>query len=283
MDRDTLRSLFDLTGRVAIVTGGTRGIGRAIAEGFVAAGAKVAVASRKADACEETERALVAAGGEAIGVPTHMGELDALHALVDRTVDAFGRVDIVVNNAAITFPGDVDLPMKRYDLIFAVNTRAPLIAVQTALPGMRARGEGAILNVSSLAALNYFPTQMAYGMSKIALEHMTVSLATQLLDDRIPVNTFRIDVPVASEGFVYNSPGVDISDWEPTDVAAEGILWMLRQPPEYTGNNVGMAALREEQGIMTTQSARRHAHLDRINRVNPMPVNRMQFPMLADE
>jgi citronellol/citronellal dehydrogenase len=148
---------------------------------------------------------------------------------------------------------------------------------------MRARGEGSILNVSSLAALNYFPTQMAYGMSKIALEHMTVSLATQLLDDRIPVNTFRIDVPVASEGFVYNSPGVDISDWEPTDVAAEGILWMLRQPPEYTGNNVGMAALRDQQGIMATQSARRHAHLDRISRVNPMPVNPMRFPLPGAE
>src|SRR4029079_3793151 len=126
------------------------------------------------------------------------------------------------------------------------------------------RGEGAILNVSSLAALNYFPTQMAYGMSKIALERMRLSRAQQLLDDRIPVNTFRIDVPVASEGFVYNSPGVDISDWEPTDVAAEGIPCSLGQPPEYTGTNVGMAALRDEQGIMATQSSRRHRHLDRI-------------------
>jgi citronellol/citronellal dehydrogenase len=104
-----------------------------------------------------------------------------------------------------------------------------------------------------------------------------------LLDDRIPVNTFRIDVPVASEGFVYNSPGVDISDWEPTEVAAEGILWMLRQPPEYTGHNVGMAALRDEQGIMGGASARRHQHLDRISRVNPMPVNPMPFPLPTGE
>src|SRR3989442_13228777 len=100
MNQDQLRSLFDLTGRVAIVTGGTRGIGRSIAEGFVAAGAKVAVASRKEDACAETERALVAMGGEAIGVPTHMGDLDALHDLVARTTERFGRLDILVNNAA---------------------------------------------------------------------------------------------------------------------------------------------------------------------------------------
>src|SRR5262245_44358692 len=100
MDRDRLRGLFDLSGRVAIVTGGTRGIGRAIAEGFVAAGARVAVASRKPEACAETERHLVAMGGEAIGVPTHLGELAALRPLVERTVERFGRLDIVVNNAA---------------------------------------------------------------------------------------------------------------------------------------------------------------------------------------
>jgi NAD(P)-dependent dehydrogenase (short-subunit alcohol dehydrogenase family) len=281
----------DLDGKVAIVTGASRGVGAATAIALGAAGARVACAARATDAqplplpgtIDGTVRAIRDAGGDAIAVPTNLAADDEVEAMVTTTEAHFGRVDILVNNAAITFPGDVDLPMKRYDLIFAVNTRAPLIAVQTALTGMRARGEGAILNVSSLAALNYFPTQMAYGMSKIALEHMTVSLATQLLGDRIPVNTFRIDVPVASEGFVYNSPGVDISDWEPTDVAAEGILWMLRQPPEYTGHNVGMAALRDEQGIMASASARRHRHLDRINRVNPMPVNPMSFPLPAGE
>ncbi|MCB1004324.1 MAG: SDR family NAD(P)-dependent oxidoreductase, partial [Acidimicrobiales bacterium] len=98
MDRATLDQLFDLSGRVAVVTGGTRGIGRSIAEGFAAAGADVVVASRKADACAETQAALEAMGGRALGVPTHLGEPDDLRALVDATVDRFGGVDIVVNN-----------------------------------------------------------------------------------------------------------------------------------------------------------------------------------------
>src|SRR5215470_4004727 len=105
-----LRSLFDMTGRVVLVTGGTRGIGRSLAEGYVAAGAKVVVASRKPEACAETERHLQALGGDALGVATHMGDLAALRRLVQRTVDAFGGLDVVVNNAA----NALALPMGEY-------------------------------------------------------------------------------------------------------------------------------------------------------------------------
>src|SRR3712207_1557963 len=100
MDADGVRRLFDMSGRVVIVTGGTRGIGLALAEGYVAAGAKVVVASRKPDACAAAEEHLRSMGGEALAVPTHLGELDALQRLVDATVDRFGAVDVVVNNAA---------------------------------------------------------------------------------------------------------------------------------------------------------------------------------------
>ena len=155
--------------------------------------------------------------------------------------------------------------MKRFDLVFAVDLRAPVIAAQRAVPHMVDHGRGAIVNVSSLAALNYFPGLMSYGMAKAALEHFTVSLAGQLRPHGIPVNTFRIDVPVASEGFLAAMPDHDHTDWEPPEVAAEGIVWMLRRPPDYTGHNAGMARLREEHGIMASRAARPHTQDPRVN------------------
>lgn len=257
---------MDISGNVALVTGASRGVGAATARALAMAGAKVACAARATDlsptsisgTIDDTVRGIADAGGTAIAVPTNLASDEEVEAMVATTVDRLGAIDILVNNAAITFPGDLELPMKRFDLIFAVNVRAPLIAAKAVIPSMVDRGRGAIINVSSAAALNYFPGQMAYGMAKAALEHLTVSLAAQLLPNGITVNTFRIDVPVASEGFLAAMPELDHSDWEPPEVAAEGILWMLAQPREYTGNNVGMAQLRAEHEIMRSKAVRQH-------------------------
>ncbi|MBM3672365.1 MAG: SDR family NAD(P)-dependent oxidoreductase [Actinobacteria bacterium] len=270
---------MELNGKVAIVTGASRGVGAATAVALAAAGMRVACAARATDetplplpgTIDETVRKVTDAGGEAISVPTNLAVIDEIERMVSTTLDRFGRVDALINNAAITFPGDLDLPVKRHDLIFAVNTRAPLVAIQSVTPAMKEQGEGAIVNVSSLAGLNYFPSLMAYGMSKVALEHLTVSAAVQLAPFNIAVNTFRIDVPVASEGFLANAPEFDHSDWEPSEVAAEGILWMLQQPSSYTGRNESMARLRADHGIMATRVSREHTPMGGINTENPMP------------
>ena len=148
MTRDELLRTFDLTDRVAVITGGSRGIGRAVAEGFAAVGARVVVASRKADACDEAATAIRRAGGTALAVPTHMGDLDAVARLVHTTVEEFGGIDVVVNNAAnpLALPiGSItpDALAKSHD----VNLRGPLFLVQEALEHLRASDHAAIVNV----------------------------------------------------------------------------------------------------------------------------------------
>jgi citronellol/citronellal dehydrogenase len=255
---------MELKGKVVLVTGASRGIGRAVAIALAEEGAGVACAARATDetplklpgTIDATVCEVNARGGRGLAVPTNLAIEEEVERMVQSTVAHFGRLDVLINNAAITFAGDLELPMRRFDLIMAVNLRAVVLATRLAVLEMRRQGGGAILNVSSAAALFPFPGLMAYGMSKAAMERFTVDAARQLAGNRIAVNTFRIDVPVASEGFVANLPDADHDEWEPTEVAAEGIVWMLKQPPDYTGNNVGMQALRERYGIMPSRAKR---------------------------
>jgi NAD(P)-dependent dehydrogenase (short-subunit alcohol dehydrogenase family) len=189
VDRAKLGKLFDLTGRVAIVTGGTRGIGRAVAEGFVAAGAKVVVASRKAEACAETEKHLTEQGGEALGVPTHLGELDALRALVERTIERFGRLDVVVNNAA----NALAQPLGQYtaaawEKSYAVNLRGPVFLVQEALPHLEKSSCASIVNVISAGAFLFAAREAMYAAGKAALLSFTRSMAADFAPRGIRVN-----------------------------------------------------------------------------------------------
>jgi len=156
---------MNLEGKVALVTGASRGVGAATAVALAEAGAMVACAARATDAAplplpgtlDDTVRRVEAVGGTAIAVPTNLAVESQVEAMVATTLERFGRIDVLVNNAAITFPGDLELAMKRYDLIMAVDLRAPLVAMRAVVPAMREQGAGAIVNVSSLAALNYFP------------------------------------------------------------------------------------------------------------------------------
>jgi citronellol/citronellal dehydrogenase len=251
----------DLDGKVALVTGASRGVGAATAVALARAGCDVACAARATAAApqrtagtlDETVAAIEAAGRRGLAVPTNLAVDREVEAMVAATVDRFGRLDILVNNAAITFIGDLDIPLHRYDLVMQVNLRAPMIAMRRAVPAMRSAGGGTIINVSSVAAMYPHASLMAYGMSKIGLERLTVDAAAQLAASGIAVNCFRIDLPVASEGFVANTPGVDHSNWEPSEVAAEGIVWMAGQPASYSGRRESMYALRHREGIMASQ------------------------------
>jgi NAD(P)-dependent dehydrogenase (short-subunit alcohol dehydrogenase family) len=186
LDRSAFHAKFDLTGRTAIVTGGTRGIGLAIAQGLAAVGANVAVASRKPEACAATAQAL---GGNAIGVPTHLGDIDAITALVSTTAATFGGIDIVVNNAAnpLALPLGEITP-EAWEKSMAVNLRGPVFLVQAALPHLRKSRHAAVLNVVSAGAFTFSPLVSMYAAAKAAMVSYTRSMAAEFAAAGIRVN-----------------------------------------------------------------------------------------------
>lgn len=189
MDRQQVQALFDMSDRVVIVTGGTRGIGWALARGYAAAGAKVVVASRKEDACSQAAATLRDAGAEALGVPTHMGDLDSIDRLVGATVEAFGGIDVVVNNAAnaLAFPVG-GITSEGWAKSFDVNLRGPVFLVQSSLPHLEASAHAAVLNVVSAGAFMFSPYISMYAAAKAALMSFTRSMASEFASRGIRVN-----------------------------------------------------------------------------------------------
>jgi NAD(P)-dependent dehydrogenase (short-subunit alcohol dehydrogenase family) len=189
MDRNAFDRLFDMTGRTVLVTGGSRGIGLALAEGFVLAGANVVVASRKADACEEAAKHLRGLGGQAIGVPAHAGRVEDLDTLVDRTVAEFGALDVLVNNAANALAQPLgEMTVDAWTKSNDVNVRGPVFLAQKALPHLKASKHAAVLNMVSVGAFNFAPSLSIYAAGKAAMMSFTRSMAAEFVGDGIRVN-----------------------------------------------------------------------------------------------
>ena len=200
-----------LRDKVAVVTGGSRGIGRAICLGFAGQGAKVVVASRtEADPATSTEftryaagtihdtaRTIQSQGGSAVAVKCDVTQVDDIRHLVDVALARFGRIDILANNAGIDCESTVvDMDVDLLDRCLAVNVRAPLLLCKFALPGMLAQGSGSIFCITSGAARGYRPGRVGYSMSKAALERMFVNLAEEVRPADIAVNVLgpgRVD------------------------------------------------------------------------------------------
>ncbi len=189
MQRDDVLERFDLTGRVAVITGASRGIGRAVAEGFAAVGASVVIASRKAEACEEVAAAIRSSGGKALAVGTHVGDPADLASLVSRTVAEFGGIDIVVNNAATPLAQPVgSMSPEAMEKSWEVNFRGPVLLVQEALEHLRRSEHAAVVNVTTAGVFTHGGFVSLYVAAKSALTSMTRSMAGELSTSGVRVN-----------------------------------------------------------------------------------------------
>lgn len=184
-------SSFDLQGKVAIVTGGSRGIGLAAATALAGAGAKVVIASRKPEPLEQAAAKIKAdTGGEALAVPAHTGDDEAVTRVVDETKAAFGGVDILVNNAATNphFGPLLSSEDSHWDKTYDVNVKGYFRMAKACVPSMSERGGGRIINLASVAGRRVQPGMGIYCISKAAVVMLTQVLAVELADQKINVN-----------------------------------------------------------------------------------------------
>ena len=215
-------SLFDLTGKVAVVTGSTKGIGKAIAEELAAHGARVVITSRKADACDEVAEAIRDTGGDAVAIPCNISHKEQLEALIAETHKAYGQIDILVCNAAVNphFGSALEIPDSAFEKVMDVNIKSNHWLVQMVAPEMMARKDGAIIVVSSIGGLRGSNSLGAYCISKAADMQMVRNLAMELGPHNIRVNCI--------------APGLVKTDFARA-------LW---EDPERHDNRVGKTPLR---------------------------------------
>jgi NAD(P)-dependent dehydrogenase (short-subunit alcohol dehydrogenase family) len=182
---------YHLTGKVAIVTGSSRGIGRAIAETMASLGAKVVVSSRKAEACEPVAESIRAQGGEAVTIPCNISRRAEVEALVANTLDRFGAIDILVCNAAVNpvYGSMSELSDEAFDKIMGSNVKSNLWLCNLVIPGMAERGGGAVVIVSSIAGLRGTEMIGGYGISKAADFALARNLAVEWGPRNIRVNS----------------------------------------------------------------------------------------------
>jgi NAD(P)-dependent dehydrogenase (short-subunit alcohol dehydrogenase family) len=231
---------FSLEGKVALITGASRGIGRAIALRFAQAGANVVVSSRKLESVQAVAGEIAASGGRALAVQAHVGQSDDVAALVAQAVEAFGRVDIAVNNAATNphFGPLLTADEGQWDKILDTNAKGAFRLCKAVVPPMEAQGGGKIINLTSVAGLRPSPGMGLYGISKAAIIMLTQVLAVELGPANIQVNAIAPGViktrfsqllwqtPQVSESILAHLPLGRFG--EPEDVA--GLALYLAAP-----------------------------------------------------
>jgi citronellol/citronellal dehydrogenase len=259
---------MELQGKAALVTGASRGIGEYVAKELGRAGVAVAVAARTTEVKDKrlpgtihsVAQEIREAGGTAEAVYMDMRDPESITAGMEQAVKAFGRLDIVVNNAAILVPGSIESIQARHiDLIWQVDLRGPILLIREAIPHLRKAGGGHIINVSSVAGVFPGPGPYAiprkggafYGMIKSGLERFSQGAAMELQEDGIAVNVLSPQGRIRTPGnmFAGNDPENPNLDFEPADKMGKGVRWICEQDATFTGHILFDEDLCREKGL----------------------------------
>jgi NAD(P)-dependent dehydrogenase (short-subunit alcohol dehydrogenase family) len=225
---------FDVSGKVVVITGATKGLGRAFAFGLAQAGAKVVVSSRKQDLCTATAAEISdKTGTETLGLACHVGQWDAIPEFVEAVTERFGRIDGLINNAGISpaFVDIVDMTSEYWDKVFSVNLKGPLRLAALIAPVMRDAGGGSIINISSVGGYRGAPHNSHYCSSKSALVSLTESMAAEWAPWNVRANVVSPGpfLTTLLEGMGRNTPGgMDV-------IAGHTLLGRVADPDEAVG------------------------------------------------
>ena len=232
-----------LQGKVAIVTGSTRGIGRSISHGLAKAGCGVVVVGKSTDSTEKLPGSIftVAAeveslGAKALPVQVDVRDADQIEGMAARTLERFGRIDLLVNNAgALHWTGILDTPPKRFDLVMDVNVRGAFLSCRAVLPAMIRQGGGHIINMSPPLDLSILPGRVAYGISKLGMTLLSLGLAEEVKEHNVAVNSLWPVTIIESQASINHGLGTP-SMWRKPDILTDCVLRLARkEPSEVTG------------------------------------------------
>ncbi|MYH68386.1 MAG: SDR family NAD(P)-dependent oxidoreductase, partial [Dehalococcoidia bacterium] len=248
---------------VALITGASRGIGKQLAIDLAADGYDLVVCARStADSparlpgtIDETAKLAREQGADVLVAPLDVRDEEAVAALADTVYERFGRCDLLINNAAVGVPGaTLENSTKRWRLATDINIHGPFYLIYYFCPRMREAGEGRVINISSGASVNPGFRRISYTTTKRALEAMTEGFAIEL-EDSVAVNCIRLELGVWTEGYAFTLGDVDRSDFEDPVIMSDAVLWMAKQPLDYTGQVVTIADLREQGAVRPKTTA----------------------------